>query len=376
MKYYIIAGEASGDMHGANLMREILYQDPNAEIRYWGGDRMAAVVGHTTMVKHIRDLAFMGFVEVALNAKTVLGNLSFCKQDILNYNPDALVFIDYPGFNLKIAKFTKEHGYKNFYYISPQIWAWKQGRIKAMRRDIYKLCYILPSERAYYASVDFPQAQYVGHPLLDEVKNYRLQPAEKMALGDKKVIALLPGSRKQELNKVLPFMLRLADNHLEYQFVIAGMKLLGDEFYGKFITQNHKNISVVYDRTYDLLSQSYAAVVCSGTATLETALFRVPQVVCYRGNAITIGIAAFFIKRMGKLKYISLVNLIADAPVVKELIQNDVNDSTLETEFAKISVDSASRHSMLEGYDRMIEILGNDGASQRTAGIICNDIMK
>lgn len=378
MKYYIIAGEASGDLHGSNLMRAIIAKDPQAEIRFWGGDRMASVEGNTSMVKHIRDLAIMGFVEVAINARTVLNNLYFCKLDIMQFNPDAMVFIDYPGFNLKIAKFTREKGFRNFYYISPQVWAWKQGRLKAMRRDIYKLCYILPSERKFYSEVDFPQAIYVGHPLLDEVKNYKdqyLNSTEAKQDNTQKTIALLPGSRRQELRQTLPTMLRLARRHPEYQFVIAGMNLLGKDFYEELIDKEVKNLSVVYDSTYELLSHSYAAVVCSGTATLETALFRVPQVVCYKGNPITIGIAAFLIKRMGKLKYISLVNLIAEEPVVKELIQNDVNDANIEAEFRNITVDAASRNAMLEGYDRMIEILGNEGASQRTADIICNDIM-
>lgn len=375
MKYYIIAGEASGDLHGANLMRAILARDPQADIRYWGGDHMASVEGNTKMVKHIRELAIMGFVEVALNAKTVLNNLYFCKLDIMQFNPDAMVFIDYPGFNLKIAKFTHKQGLRNYYYISPQVWAWKQGRLKAMRRDLDRLCYILPSERKYYAEVDFPQATYVGHPLLDEVQRYKNASTNNQHLS-KETIALLPGSRKQELRKNLPAMMRLARRHSEYQFVIAGMSLIGEAFYqGMLCGEEIPNISVVYDQTYDLLSHSYAAVVCSGTATLETALFRVPQVVCYKGNAITVGIAALLIKAMGKLKYISLVNLIADEPIVKELIQNDVNDANIEREFYKITKEEHLRKAMQEGYDRMIEILGNKGASDRTAAIICNDTM-
>ena len=378
MKYYIIAGEASGDLHGSNLMQAIIARDPQAEIRYWGGDRMAAVEGNTTMVKHIRELAIMGFVEVALNAKTVVNNLYFCKLDIMQFNPDAMVFIDYPGFNLKIAKYTREQGFRNYYYISPQVWAWKQGRLKAMRRDIYKLCYILPSERKFYSEVDFPQAIYVGHPLLDEVGRYRQRAAAQEVSSSedsRPIVALLPGSRRQELRKTLPTMLRLARRHPEYQFVVAGMSLIGSDFYSQLIGNEVSNLSVVYDSTYDLLSRSFAAVVCSGTATLETALFRVPQVVCYRGNPITIGIAAFFIKAMGKLKYISLVNLIADEPIVRELIQNDVNDANIETEFRNITVNADARNAMLEGYGRMIDILGNEGASQRTADIICNDIL-
>ena len=378
MKYYIIAGEASGDLHGSNLMQAIIARDPQAEIRYWGGDRMAAVEGNTTMVKHIRELAIMGFVEVALNAKTVVNNLYFCKLDIMQFNPDAMVFIDYPGFNLKIAKYTREQGFRNYYYISPQVWAWKQGRLKAMRRDIYKLCYILPSERKFYSEVDFPQAIYVGHPLLDEVGRYRQRAAAQEVSSSedsRPIVALLPGSRRQELRKTLPTMLRLARRHPEYQFVVAGMSLIGSDFYSQLIGNEVPNLSVVYDSTYDLLSRSFAAVVCSGTATLETALFRVPQVVCYRGNPITIGIAAFFIKAMGKLKYISLVNLIADEPIVRELIQNDVNDANIEAEFRNITVNADARNAMLEGYGRMIDILGNEGASQRTADIICNDIL-
>lgn len=378
MKYYIIAGEASGDLHGSNLMQAIIARDPQAEIRYWGGDRMAAVEGNTTMVKHIRELAIMGFVEVALNAKTVVNNLYFCKLDIMQFNPDAMVFIDYPGFNLKIAKYTREQGFRNYYYISPQVWAWKQGRLKAMRRDIYKLCYILPSERKFYSEVDFPQAIYVGHPLLDEVGRYRQRAAAQEVSSSedsRPIVALLPGSRRQELRKTLPTMLRLARRHPEYQFVVAGMSLIGSDFYSQLIGNEVSNLSVVYDSTYDLLSRSFAAVVCSGTATLETALFRVPQVVCYRGNPITIGIAAFFIKAMGKLKYISLVNLIADEPIVRELIQNDVNDANIEAEFRNITVNADARNAMLEGYGRMIGILGNEGASQRTADIICNDIL-
>ncbi|MCF0212151.1 MAG: lipid-A-disaccharide synthase, partial [Bacteroidales bacterium] len=357
MKYYIIAGEASGDLHGSNLMQAIIARDPQAEIRYWGGDRMAAVEGNTTMVKHIRELAIMGFVEVALNAKTVVNNLYFCKLDIMQFNPDAMVFIDYPGFNLKIAKYTREQGFRNYYYISPQVWAWKQGRLKAMRRDIYKLCYILPSERKFYSEVDFPQAIYVGHPLLDEVGRYRQRAAAQEVSSSedsRPIVALLPGSRRQELRKTLPTMLRLARRHPEYQFVVAGMSLIGSDFYSQLIGNEVSNLSVVYDSTYDLLSRSFAAVVCSGTATLETALFRVPQVVCYRGNPITIGIAAFFIKAMGKLKYISLVNLIADEPIVRELIQNDVNDANIEAEFRNITVNADARNAMLEGYGRMI----------------------
>lgn len=365
MKYYIIAGEASGDLHGANLMRAILRQDTSAEIRFWGGDAMQAVGG--TMVRHIRDLAYMGIVEVAMHLRTVLGNIRFCKKDIVAFQPDVLVYIDYPGFNLKIAKYAHQLGYKNVHYISPQLWAWKKGRITSMRRDLDKLCYILPFEQDFYAHNHFPQAVYVGHPLLDAIA--RSQHGKQSFDNDTRpVIALLPGSRKMELRRMLPPMLRLAAKHPEYHFVIAGMTLIGNKFYQQYIHAN-ENVTVVFDQTYQLLSSAYAAVVCSGTATLETALFNVPQLVCYQANAISAGIARVLIGN--KIKYISLVNLIADAPIVTELIQGDVNDARIEKEFAKI-VDNESRVKMLEGYAQVHTILGNAGASERTAQEIIN----
>lgn len=368
MRYYIIAGEASGDLHGANLMRAILRRDPEAEIRFWGGDAMTAVGG--TCVRHIRELAYMGFVEVAMHLPTVLGNIRFCKQDIVKFNPDAIVYVDYPGFNLKIAKFAHQLGYKNIHYISPQLWAWKKGRITSMRRDLDKLCYILPFEQDFYRRNNFPQAAYVGHPLLDAVEQFRVGEApEKLRCNS--TIALLPGSRKQELKKVLPPMLKVVAAHPEYDFIIAGMTLLGDAFYQPFI-KGVRNVTVVYDKTYELLSSSYAALVCSGTATLETALFNVPQVVCYSANALSIAIAKKFVGK--RIKYISLVNLIADEPIVTELIQQDLNPQRLEEEFARITVQEESRQKMLEGYARLHSLLGNAGASDRTAQEILNVI--
>lgn len=377
MKYYIIAGEASGDMHGSNLMQALCALDPQAEIRFWGGDRMAAVAqGHAaiTQVRHIRDLAYMGYVEVLSHLGKILGNISFCKEDILQFQPDAMVFIDYPGFNLKIAKFTHRQNIKNVYYISPQIWAWKKGRIKSMRRDLDRLCYILPSERDFFAHNDFPQALYVGHPLLDEVNRYHNSTADTEVLplasssDTRPLVALLPGSRKQELRKMLPPMLALAQRHPECHFVVAGMSLLGEPFYKSVIGEAAINVSVVYDNTYSLLAQAHCALVCSGTATLETALFRVPQVVCYKANALSIAIA----KKLVKLKYISLVNLIADRPIVRELIQEDFENDTLEQEFQKICVSVDNRTRMLEGYEYVIDLLGNAGASTRTAQQICD----
>lgn len=369
MRYYIIAGEASGDLHGANLMRAILRKDPSAEIRYWGGDNMMSVTG--VPVRHIRDLAYMGFVEVALHLKTVLGNISFCKKDILAFHPDVIIYIDYPGFNLKIAKFAHQHGFKNVHYISPQLWAWKQGRIKPMRRDLDKLCYILPFEQDFYARNHFPQAVYVGHPLLDAVAQFKASATIASPNG-KPIIALLPGSRRMELGKMLAPMMRLAKKHPEYHFVIAGMTLLGDKYYQPIIGKAD-NVAVVYDKTYDLLSCAHAAVVCSGTATLETALFNVPQVVCYRANAISAAIARPLIGN--KIKYISLPNLIADAPIVTELIQDDFTDDRLEKEFERITTQAQTRQYIFDGYARLHTLLGNAGASDRTAEEIIN-IMK
>lgn len=368
MRYYIIAGEASGDLHGANLMRAIMRRDPEAVIRFWGGDAMTAVGG--TRVRHIRDLAYMGFVEVAMHLPAVLGNIRFCKQDIEAFRPDALVYVDYPGFNLKIAKFAHKLGYKNIHYISPQLWAWKKGRITSMRRDLDRLCYILPFEQDFYSRNHFPQAVYVGHPLLDAVAQFRAESTSENPQNGA-TVALLPGSRRQELKKVLPPMLRLAAAHPEYRFVIAGMSLLGDAFYEPFI-KDAANVSVVYDKTYELLSSSYAALVCSGTATLETALFNVPQVVCYSANALSIAIAKRFVGK--RIKYISLPNLIADEPIVTELIQQDLNPQRLEEEFARITVQQGSRQQMLQGYARLHALLGNAGASDRTAQEIINII--
>ena len=367
MKYYIIAGEASGDLHGANLMRALQQQDPQASIRFWGGDAMKAVGG--TQVKHIKDLAYMGFIEVATHFRTILGNIAFCKKDIENYHPDAIIYIDYPGFNLKIAKFAHQRGYRNFHYISPQLWAWKKGRITSMRRDIDRLYCILPFEKAFYERNNFPQALFVGHPLLDAVARFKASDTQHSA---KPIIALLPGSRKQEVSKMLPEMLKVVPLHPEYQFVIAGMSLLGDDFYRNVIQNKSYEVEIWYDKTYELLTQSHAALVCSGTATLETALFNVPQVVCYKANPLSIAIARHFVGK--RVKYISLVNLIADAPVVCELIQNDFNIETLDAEFRKAADNLQPRQNILSGYAALFAKLGNAGASERVATDILKNI--
>lgn len=373
MKYYIIAGEASGDLHGANLLKELLAKDSDAHIRYWGGDRMASVAMESgkgndiLQVRHIRDLAFMGIVEVVSHLGAVLGNIRFCKRDIMEYNPDVIVYIDYPSFNLKIAKFAHAQGFKNLHYISPQVWAWKRGRLRPMRRDLDRLCYILPMEQEFYKKNSMPQAVYVGHPLLDEVERYKTDRSGSANRGsvERKTIALLPGSRKQELGKMLPMMVRLAEVHKEYNFVVTGMSLIGDAYYRRFIPSESDNIEVVYDKTYDVLSEAYAAVVCSGTATLETALFGVPQVVCYQCNPLSAAIARRLIA--SRIKYISLVNLIADERIVSELIQDDFDFDRLESEFALITKDEANRQRIADGYDKVAGILGGAGASGRTA---------
>ena len=371
MRYYIIAGEASGDQHGANLMRALLCLDPQAEFRFWGGDAMSQVAGEP--VRHIRDLAIMGFVEVLKNLGTVSHNLNLCKQDILQFNPHAIIYIDYPGFNLRIARFAHDKGFLNIHYISPQLWAWKKGRIRGMRRNLDCLCYILPFEQDFYSRNNFPQAVYVGHPLLDAVQRFKDMPADhSIPLNPQRpLVALLPGSRRQELKTALPPMLQVARKHPEYDFVIAGMTLLGDRFYQPLI-QGISNVSIVYDKTYPLLASARAALVCSGTATLETALFNVPQVVCYRANAVSAAIARVLIG--DKIKYISLVNLIADAPIVTELIQQDFSADRLEQEFLAIVQDGSRRQYVLDGYAHVHTLLGNAGASSRTATEIINRI--
>lgn len=362
MKYYLIAGEASGDLHGANLMRAIRLEDPAAEFRFWGGDAMAAIGG--TPVRHIRDLAIMGFVEVVAHLGTVLGNIRFCKQDILSYRPDVVVGIDYPGFNLKIEAWAHQHGFKTVHYISPNLWAWKKGRIKGMKKNLDRLCYILPFEEKFFADNRMAQAVYVGHPLLDAVKEEIFQDGIHHKLP---IIALLPGSRRQELKHSLPMMVQLAKQHPEFHFIVAGMSLLGEEIYNQYIPLG-SNIEVVYDQTYPLLSNAHAAVVCSGTATLEAALFNVPQVVCYRANPLSIAIARAIVSR--RIRYISLVNLIADKTVVTELIQEDFNLTRLEEEFRLIATDDPTRIRIFTQYADMRLQLGGNGASQRTADTI------
>ena len=365
MKYYLIAGEASGDLHGANLMRALQQIDPEAEFRFWGGDRMEAVGGK--LIKHYRDLAFMGFWEVVTNLRTILRNIDFCKRDIIQFQPDAIIFIDYPGFNMRIAKWAKQRGIPTHYYISPQIWAWKENRIKAIKRDVDAMYVILPFEKDFYEEKHQYPVHFVGHPLLDAIAA-RKEVSEEVfkrenGLDERPIIALLPGSRKQEIAKMLSVMLSVVGSYHEFQFVIAGAPSLGYDFYKQFIKE--ENVHFVSGKTYDLLSHAHAALVTSGTATLETALFRVPEVVCYRGNWISYQIA----KRVISLKYISLVNLIMDAPVVTELIQGDLNTRNLKTELNKL-LNPDYREKLLNNYEALREKLGKEGASERTAQAI------
>ncbi len=365
MKYYIIAGEASGDLHGANLMKALFKEEPNAEVRFWGGELMQQVGG--TLVKHYKDLAFMGFAEVVANLRTIFKNIDLCKKDIKAFNPDVIIFIDYPGFNMRIAKWAKNEGFDTHYYISPQIWAWKEGRIKAIKRDVNQMYTILPFEKDFYENKHNYPVHYVGHPLLDAIesfkKNQSIDFKEVYGLDDRPIIALLPGSRKQEISKLLTEMLRIVDSYPQFQFIIAGAPSLNADFYKPFIKQ--ENVQLIMNDTYNLLNNAYAAIVTSGTATLETALFNVPQVVVYKGNEISYQIA----KRVIKLKYISLVNLIMDEQIVTELIQKECNTATIKKEFDKV-INNLDRSKMLAKYHELSELLGGGGASERVINII------
>jgi len=370
MTYYIIAGEASGDLHGSNLMKALYQEDANADIRFWGGDLMQQAGG--TLVKHYRELAFMGFAEVVLNLKTILNNIKFCKADIEKFHPDVIIFIDYPGFNMRIAKWAKERGIKTHYYISPQIWAWKESRIKDIKRDFDKLYVILPFEKDFYEKKHHFPVEFVGHPLIDAIHNRTTSNSVSFRtennLDEKPIIAILPGSRKQEISKMLTLMLSVVDDFSEYQFVIAGAPSQEYAFYETFL--KGKNIKFVANKTYDLLSNAHAALVTSGTATLETALFKVPEVVCYKGSWISYQIA----KRIITLKYISLVNLIMDEEVVTELIQNECNPKRIKAELTKI-LDQNHRKSLLKKYEELEQKLGGMGSSEKTAKLIVNDIL-
>ncbi len=359
MKYYIIAGEASGDTHAAHLIRALKKQDTKAEFRGWGGDKMENE--GVKLVKHYRDLAFMGLAEVILNLRTILKNISFCKKDIIDYNPDAVIFVDYPGFNLKIAAFAHKKGFRTIYYISPQIWAWHRSRVKTIKKIIDLMLVILPFEKDFYAKYNY-QVTYVGHPLLDELKEAefsgRTEFLKKNNLPDKPVIALLPGSRIQEIKAILNKMLQVSKRFPDYQFVIAGASSQPPGIY-----ENEQGIPVIFGQMHDLVSNSEAALVTSGTASLETALIGTPEIICYRTSRITYEVA----KRVIRVKYISLVNLILDKPAVKELIQHDLTPENLTKELSMLLNNSEKRKQMLDDFALLREKLGNEGASERAA---------
>lgn len=372
MQYYIIAGEASGDLHGSNLIKEFRKLDAAATIRCWGGDKMEAA--GATLVKHYRDLAFMGFVEVIKNLRTIFRNIDLCKKDITANRPDVLILIDYPGFNLRIAKWAKQQSLKVIYYISPQVWAWKENRVKGIKENVDKMLVILPFEKDFYKKWNY-EVEYVGHPLVEVIEEFGIRnlefekaedssliPDSKIPITNSGIVALLPGSRKQEILKKLPIMLEVAKHFTDYQFIVAKAPGLEENFYTELLAP-YKNVSSVVNKTYELLSQSKAALVTSGTATLETALFGVPEVICYKGNAISYQIA----KRLIKIKYICLVNLIMDKEVVKELIQDELTVKNLTAELQELLTSATKQEQLKKNYTDLKNLLSQGGHASANA---------
>ncbi len=368
MKYYVIAGEASGDLHASNLIEGLKNYDSSAVFRGWGGDLM--ISKEVEVVKHISQLAFFGISEVITNLKTISNNFKFCKQDILSFSPDVLILVDYPGFNLRIAKFAKSKGIKVFYYISPTIWAWHQSRIEVIKKCVNKMFVILPFEKDFYKKFNV-DVEFEGHPLLDAIENEKNnflsfnEFCGKYELSNKPIIALLPGSRKNEIKKKLPLMLNVIPHFNEYQFVIAGAPSVSIDFYKQFT--NSTNIKIIFGKTYQLLKVANSAIVTSGTATLETALFNIPQVVCYKTSFLTYFIAKLFVK----VKYISLVNIILNKEAITELIQNKLTISNLVKELTLITKGS-KREQILNDYNKLNKLIGKVGASQRIAKQMIN----
>lgn len=360
IKMYVIAGEASGDLHASNLMHALIEEHDAIEFKFWGGDKMQEIAKNG-LVKHIRELAFMGFIEVVMNLKTILKNISYCKKSISEFEPDVLVLVDYPGFNLRIAEWAKERGIKVYYYISPQVWAWKQSRVHKIKKVVDKMAVILPFEKDFYKKFDY-NVEYVGHPLLDEIEKFKFDSIEvfrkEQNLDERPILVVLPGSRKQEVSKKLPIMLEAAKRIKTHQMVIAGAPSLDKEFYQSLCSN-----SIVFGKTYELLSYADVAIVTSGTATLETALFKVPQVVCYKSSKISYSIA----KRLVKVKFISLVNLIMDREVVKELIQGECTSDNIYKETLRLIEDEEYRSELDNNYKLLQEKLGGGGASQKVA---------
>ena len=373
MRYYIIAGEASGDLHGSNLIKELKKVDTMSTIRCWGGDLMRQMGGE--LVKHYKDLAFMGFIEVVKNLGTIMKNLRFCKEDIKRFKPDALILIDYPGFNLRIAEWGKKQGFTVIYYVSPQVWAWKESRVTSIKKSVDKMLVILPFENKFYKKWDY-EVEYVGHPLIEVIENAKLNastvhPAVASPLNEANIIAILPGSRKQEVEKKLPIMLEVSKYFPDHHFVVAKASSLDDSFY-EALMQPYPKARSVRNNTYALLMQSKAALVTSGTATLETALFGVPQVVCYKGSNVSYQIA----KRLVRIKYISLVNLILDKPVVKELIQNDLTVENLRRELDILIHDFSVLQAMRRDYQTLWNLLTEGGRASTKAAKSIVDFLK
>ncbi len=368
MKYYFIAGEASGDLHGSNLAKALLGKDSNAVIQGWGGDLMQTA--GVTITKHYKELAFMGFAEVVKNIRTIFKNFKLCKEDIIQFKPDTIVLIDYPGFNLRMAKWAKEQGYKVVYYISPQIWAWKESRIHSIKKYVDEMIVILPFEKDFYKKHQY-EVHYVGHPLLKLINDFKEKYSRELVMAElglktEKIIALLPGSRKQEISIKLPIMLSAVKHFPRYQFIIAKAPGTDESFY-KDIISGYNNVSTIENKTYQLLSVAEAALVTSGTATLETALFKVPEIICYKGGNISYQLA----KRLIKIKYIGLVNLILDRPLVQELIQNELNEKNIVEELGTIVVGGSKREIILQGYDDLQNILqSTENASTLAAAIV------
>lgn len=363
MKYYVIAGERSGDLHASNLMRQIRQRDETAQFRCWGGNLMEEAGGY--LVNHYKNMAYMGLWDVIRNMNNVYSNLRHCKNDIIASRPDALILVDYSGFNMRIAKFAKYYGYKVFYYISPKIWAWQQKRALSIKKYVDHMFVIFPFEKDFYKKFNFP-VDYVGNPTLDVIKDYKPKPDFKArnGLSEKPIIAVLPGSRKSEVEEMLHFMVCIIPSFTNYQFVVAGVSNLDEKYYERFKRGNM--VHIVYDQTYDLLGHAEAAMVTSGTATLETAFFEVPQVVCYSTNFFTYLAGKMLIQ----IKYISLVNIIANKKVVTELIQSEFCPTNIITELKKILYEPGKRNGMIDEYKQIKNMMGDESASKNTAELI------
>ena len=370
MKYYIIAGEASGDLHGSNLIKELKKLDRNYSFRCWGGDLMNEQTNN--LAKHHKDYSYMGFLEVFLNLYRIIKNISFCKSDILKYNPDIIIYIDFPGFNLRIAEWAKKNGFKNHYYISPQIWAWKESRIKLIKKVVDKMYVILPFEKKFYKEKHNFDVSFVGHPLMDEISKRNSEDTSKLSqkISKDKTILLLPGSRDQEIKKLLPIMLSVVSEFKDYKFIIGAAPSQKLSIYQGYVKDS--NVEVIQNKTYELLKNCTAAIVTSGTATLETALFKVPQIVCYKSSWTTYLIGKILLKN---LNYISLVNLIANKLIVKELIQNACSKKNLIKEL-NIILEKEERAKIISNYNKLENSLGGRGASNKTAKIIYNYLVE